>query len=186
MSGRFHRVLALGVALAALSCSDPVPPAYKAGLRVNVTSIGGGTLRCPTSAATQQIGEPGPDWMVTGSKGGLIFDGEKGVKTSCTVAGGPQFNVATSIAGGGMSFNLSGSVSSAGTGTATISLYNSDLAGQFSSPPGGCTVTAVQTAQGHQIKAGAMWATFNCPTITGQIATDGCRLQGEVVIENCD
>ena len=182
MSGRFHRVLALGVALAALSCSDPVPPAYKAGLTVNIT----GTGACPTSPVTRFIGETGPDSSGTAGKGGPIFDGEKGVKASCTVAGGPQFSVATSISGNGMSFNLNGSVSSAGTGTATIGLYASELASQFSSPPGGCTVTAIQTAQGFQVKPGAMWAKFECPTITGQIATEVCRLQGEVVIENCD
>jgi hypothetical protein len=182
MSGRFHRVLALGVALAALSCSDPVPPAYKAGLTVNIT----GTGACPTSAATRTIGEPGPDSTGTAGKGGPIFDGEKGVKTNCTVAGGPQFNVSTSITGDGMSFNLNGSVSSTGTGTATIGLYNSDLAQQFSSPTGGCTVTPIQTAQGFQIKPGAMWAKFDCPTISGSLATQTCRLRGEVVIENCD
>ena len=182
MSGRFDRVLALGVALAALSCSDPVPPAYKAGLTVNITGSGA----CPTSPVTRTIGEPGPDSMGVAGKGGPIFDGEKGVKANCTVAGGPQFNVATSISGGGMSFNMNGSVSSAGTGTATISLYNSDLAGQFSSAAGGCTVTPIQTGQGFQVKPGAMWAAFNCPMIVGQLATEICRLQGEVVIENCD
>jgi hypothetical protein len=181
MSGRFHLVLALGVALAALSCSDPVPPAYKAGVRANIT----GTGQCPTAPVTKEVGEPGPNKDTIG-KGGPIFDGEKGVKASCTVAGGPQFNVATSISGGGISFNMNGSVSSAGTGTATIGMYAPELAGQFSSPAGGCTVTAVQTSEGFQVKPGAMWASFNCPTIVGQLATEICRLQGEVVIENCD
>ena len=182
MSGRFYRVLAVGIALAAISCSDPVPPAYKAGLRVNITGSGA----CPTNAATRTIGEPGPDAAGAG-KGVPIFDGEKGIKTNCTVAGGPQFNVATSITGNGITFNLSGSVSSAGPGTATIGLYTADLAEQFTSAAGACTVSAVQTGPNlFQVKPGAMWATFDCPSIKGSLATQTCRLQGEVVIENCD
>jgi hypothetical protein len=182
MSRRFDHVLAVGVALAAISCSDPVPPAYKAGLRVNVTGSGA----CPSGAITQGIGEPMPQARGVNGKGGPIFDGEKGVKARCAVAGGPQFNVTATVSGSGISFNMSGSVSSSGTGTATIGLYSPNLAGQFNSASGGCTVTAVETAQGFQVKPGAIWAEFSCPTITGPIASEMCRLEGEVVLENCD
>ena len=182
MSGRFHRVLALGVALAAISCSDPVPPAYKAGLRVNLI----GTGACPAGNVTRGVGNPPPEAGATAGKGGPIFDGENGVKTSCRVAGGPEFAVQTTIQGNAMTFQFNGSVNQSGTGTATISVYTPELAGNFQSDAGACRVTPVQTAQGFQVKNGAMWATFDCPMVKGSLVTEVCQLKGEVVIENCD
>jgi hypothetical protein len=181
MSGRFHRALALGVAIAAISCSDPVPPAYKAGVRVNVTSLSG----CPASATTRGVGNPPPEAAGTAGKGGPIFDGEEGVKATCSVKGGPPFNVSTSVSGNFMSFNLTGSLPASGPGTATIGVSMPELASKFFSSSA-CTLTAIQTSQGVQVKPGAMWASFNCPMVTGEIASEVCRLQGEVVIENCD
>lgn len=183
MFARFHRVLALGVALAAFGCSDPVPPAYKAGLRLNVT----GTGACPTPGDEIGIGSPPPNAQGVAGKGGPIFDREQGVETTCRVAGGGPFNVSSSISGNGISFSLTGTVAASGEGSASVSVYAPLLGGTFASPAATpCTLTAVPTSAGVQVKPGAMWATFNCPTIAGQPSTMMCRLQGELVVENCD
>ena len=182
MSGRFHYALALGATLA-LGCSDPVPPASRGAVRINITGSGA----CPTTAATRGIGNPAPNSQGAEGKGGPISDGEQGVSTQCSVKGGPQFTVGTGIRQGAVAFNLNGSVNgSNGQGTGTISVQTPDLADLFTSEPNGCTITAVQTAQGFQVKPGAMWATYNCPMVKGPLMSQVCRLQGDVVIENCD
>jgi hypothetical protein len=182
MSGRFHHALAVG-ALLALGCSDPVPPASRAAVRINIPGSGA----CPTTAATKGIGNPAPNSQGTEGKGGPISDGEQGVTTSCSVKGGPQYTVSAGVRQGAVSFSMTGSVNGTNAqGTATISVQTPDLADLFQSASNACTLTAVTTAQGIQVKPGAMWATYNCPMVQGPLATQVCRLQGDVVIENCD
>lgn len=184
MLGRFHHALALGATLA-LGCSDPVPPASRVGVRINVTGSGA----CPAGQAApiRSIGNPAPNSQGIEGKGGPISDGEQGVSTSCSVTGGPQYNVSASARQGAVSFSLAGLVDGAtGSGTATVTVETPDLAGYFQSGAGACTVTAVSTQQGVQVKPGAMWATFRCDPITGPIASEVCKVQGDLVIENCD
>jgi hypothetical protein len=55
------------------------------------------------------------------------------------------------------------------------------------SAPDDCTLTAITTAQGIQVKPGAIWARYECATVSSSmVATELCRVQGEVVLENCD
>jgi hypothetical protein len=185
MSGRFHRALAFGAVLA-LGCSDPVPPAARGGVRLNVT----GTGACPAGQAApiRSIGNPGPNSEGPEGKGGPIADGEQGVRATCSVTGGPEFSVTAGIKQGPISFTLlDGRVSgTTAQGTATISVQTTDILGVFTSDPGACTLTAVTTQRGIQVISGAMWAKFNCPTIKGQLATEVCKVQGDVVVENCN
>jgi hypothetical protein len=183
MSARLHLVLALGAAIASIGCSDPVPPAYKAGVRLRVF----GTGACAVPQGVQKgIGDPAPDSGATSGKGSPIFDGEKGVDTNCRVSNGPNFTINAAASQSPISFNVSGQIASTGTGTGTIGLYVPEANGALTSPDAmPCTLTAVQTSAGYQIKPGAVWAKFTCAAVT-QPPAYACQAEGEFVFENCD
>jgi hypothetical protein len=187
MSARLHLVLALGAAIASIGCSDPVPPAYKAGVRLRVF----GTNACAIPQGVQKgIGDPAPDSGALTGKGSPIFDGEKGVDTSCRVSSGPNFTITAGASQSPISFNVSGQISSTGTGTGTIGLYVPEASGELTSPATmPCALTAVQTSVNGvatpQIKPGAVWAKFTCGAVT-QPPSWSCQAEGEFVFENCD
>lgn len=183
MSARLHLVLALGAAIASIGCSDPVPPAYKAGVRLRVF----GTGACPVPQGVEKgIGDPRPDAGSVTGKGSPIFDGEKGVKTRCRVSNGPDFTVVGDASQHPISFRVSGQINSAGTGTGAIGLYVPEAGSDLSSPATmPCTLTAVTTSAGPQIKPGAVWARFTCASVAAP-PSDTCQAEGEFVFENCD
>ena len=183
MSARLHLVLALGAAIASIGCSDPVPPAYKAGVRLRV--FGSGACAVP-QGVEKGIGQPPPDSGALSGKGSPIFDGEKGVNTSCRVSNGPNFSINADASQSPISFRVTGQIASTGTGTGTIGLYVPEANGELSSPTAmPCTLTAVQTSAGFQIKPGAVWAKFSCSQVT-QPPAYACQAEGEFVFENCD
>jgi len=186
MSARLHLVLALGAAIVSIGCSDPVPPAYKAGVRLRV--FGSGACAVP-QGVEKGIGEPRPDASGLSGKGSPIFDGEKGVNTSCRVSNGPNFTVVADASQNPISFRVSGQLTSMGTsamGTGTIGLYVPEANGELSSPVDmPCALTAVSTSAGPQIKPGAVWAKFTCASVAAPPAYS-CQAEGEFVFENCD
>ncbi|HLV67911.1 MAG TPA: hypothetical protein VKY73_18955 [Polyangiaceae bacterium] len=169
-------MLALGTVLGGVGCSDPVPPASKAGLRLHVF----GSLACPSGALTKSVGNPGP---TAPNKGATIFDGEQGVKTSCRVSGGPDFAVSGHVEAPGLSFDVEdGVINANGTGTARITFYIPEAATSLSSSS--CTLTAIQGAEGPQVIPGAVWARFDCDDASAPPAVS-CDADGEFVFENC-
>ncbi len=183
MSARLHLVLALGAAIASIGCSDPVPPASKAGVSLHV--FGTGACAIP-QGVVKGIGQPPPDSMSAAGKGSPIFDGESGVKTNCRVSNGPNFSVSGSASQNPISFNVSAQLGPDGKGTGTIGLFVPEANGNLTSPADmPCSVEAIVTSSGPQVKPGAVWAKFTCAAVT-QPPADSCRADGEFVFENCD
>jgi len=169
-------MLGLGTVLGAIGCSDPVPPASKAGLRLHVFGSGA----CPAGAVTKPIGNPAPN---APNKGEPIFDGEEGVKTSCTVQGGPEFKIVGKVQTAGLVFDVNGQINgTTGMGTATIGFRIPENAVYLEAS--NCTLTAVQGSQGPQVIPGAVWARFDCDNASAPPA-NSCDADGEFVLENC-
>jgi hypothetical protein len=159
------------------------PPAYKAGVRMRV--FGSGACSVPQGVEAG-IGEPPPDSAAVTGKGAPLFDGEKGVNTTCRVSGGSDFTVVATASQSPIAFRVDGQIASTGTGLGTISVYVPEANGELSSPTSmPCMLTAVHTSAGYQIEPGAVWAKFTCGQVT-QPPAYSCQAEGEFVFENCD
>jgi|SRR5688572_14160549 hypothetical protein len=159
------------------------PPAFKAGVRMRV--FGSGACAVPQGVEAG-IGEPPPDSAAVTGKGATLFDGEKGVNTTCRVSSGPDFTVVATASQSPISFRVDGQISATGAGTGSIGLYIPEANGELSSRAAmPCALTAVQTSAGYQIKPGAVWAKFTCGQVT-QPPAFACQAEGEFVFENCD
>jgi len=183
-------VLALPL-LAALGCSDPVPRPAQGNLTLSIQPpVGAGN--CPVPGKTYVLGNPnGPNTMSAGDR---LIDGEHNASIKCSVHGTSTFTfsgtlkgftsttpsdvVAMSITNGTVNMDMA-------TGTASVAVNTTGLAGNFSSPPAGCTVAVVA----NNVKAGHIWATITCPTINDPSSPGrACRVGDTTtfVLENCD
>ena len=166
------------------TCSEQMlAPPYKGGVRMRVF----GTGACAVPQGVERgIGDPPPDSAAATGKGTPLSDGEQGVHTSCSVSDGPTFAVVATVSQSPISFRVDGQISMAGLGTGSVGLYIPEANGEFSSSAAmPCTLTAIETSAGYQIKPGAVWAKFACAEVT-QAPAYSCRAEGEFVFENCD
>jgi hypothetical protein len=152
-----------------------------------------GTLNCPVPGKTYQVGNPkSPSPTDFGDR---LIDGEHGASIKCSVHGSGPYTFSGTIKGTSsekdpVTLTITSGVVNADktTGTATVAVYTPQLAGTFSSAEGACTITVV----GQQIKAGSVWATIACDSVTSSSTGQGCSI-GPVsstittfVLENCD
>ena len=188
--------------LAALGCSDPVPPPAQGAVSLEIgqplAPVNG--KNCPVvktylvgavDSTTKKVSAP------TATSPGLsLISGQNGSKISCSITGGNgnfKFSgsiYATSDDGNSISLSFSnGVVGPDFTGTADVGVYTPQLSANYSSPADmPCTVQILKGAlDAYQIKPGSMWATFACP----QVATPPSGLcgilqaQSDFVFENC-
>jgi hypothetical protein len=181
--------------LAALGCSDPVPPPAQAAVTLYlgqpVVYVDGKT--CPITR-TYQIGAIDSKKNVlaptASTPGQSVISGEGGSNISCSVSGGGgnyKFSGTLSAVtpqGDQISVQFgNGVVGSDFTGTADVSVYTPQAQG-FSSV--GTNMNCTIAVQNQQVASGHIWATFSCP----QIASPPSGLCGiapasTIVFENC-
>ena len=172
--------------------SDPnEPPAQGAVLfQVRPASPQPTGLSCPTSSFTAGIPDTSlmpTDTLSDTSYTQKVVDGEGGVAFSCRVASENGWEFAGEIVLGGRSFRISeGQLPAQGDGSASIRITDAlRLEGSMaSSEP--CVVQAMSTSgTGNlQIKAGSMWASFDCAAVEAP-PTSSCAAAGYFVLENC-
>lgn len=181
-------VLALPL-LAALGCSDPVPRPAQGNLTLSLQPPTMGTGTCPVPGRTYVIGNPnGPN---SNNAGDRIIDGH-GATIKCSVQGNGTFTFSGTIKGttgttpsDQVTLTMTNGTINSTTGTVTASVNVTQLAGNFSSPAGGCMVSVV----GDNVKPGSLWATVMCPTISDPSAPGKSCSVGPIttfVLENCD
>lgn len=183
--------LSFTVVLAAstFACSDPVPPPAQAGLKLSLRNASPAIAgkSCPVTALTKTVPETDPNNLMEGptttSPGVRVIDGESNSKISCSVKGSGTFNVSASIAYSGVTFTiLGGTVTSGGTGTASMSVYTPET---FSISSPSSTPCTLDVSMGDlQAQPGSMWATFRCASLETAPGT-ACSADGVIVIENC-
>jgi hypothetical protein len=150
---------------------------------------------CPSGAAltfdVPSVQDKDPTNVLTGNNyGEKIIDGENSSKVRCTVKGKSTFTFGGRIESGPKSLEITdGTIGADGKGTARVFLTDHQVPGGFSStlgaPSANCTVdTTKASGGGLQIKAGSMWAAFNCPSVEAQ-PSDYCKADGFFVLENC-
>jgi hypothetical protein len=179
MRRSFDWVLAVAPMLfAAAGCSDPVPNAAAVGLNLSV----GSDVSCPTqNTYADDIGNPVPDMNTSGSP---AYSGDAGLSVQCRVVGsgsGPYL-VSGSVTSSSprVTFNVSApNIGTDGKGDAQIGLSTLAIGTSVESPvstPCRIRVLAIQP--------GAVWAHFDCTTLTGA-PTPVCRASGEFTLQNC-
>jgi hypothetical protein len=139
---------------------------------------------CPVPGQTYPAGQPAPTNL---DPGGALVDGEDGAQVTCSVHGAGPFTFsgslqATTTDGASDPVHVAftqGSIGADLTGTADVSVYTPQLAGNFSGVS--CQVQVI----GSQIKAGSMWASFSCPSLV-EPPSSQCAASGVFVFENCD
>jgi hypothetical protein len=183
--------------LAALGCSDPVPPPAQGAVTLDVGAPVDHVdqMQCPVPGKVYQIAAVdsknnvlAPTSMTPGQS---VISGEGGSSISCSVTGGGgnyKFSGTLSAVtrqGDKVSIQFSnGVVGSNYTGTADVSVFTTDLLQNFSST--NTTMNCAITVQNQQVKGGSIWATFSCPQIafppSGLCAIDA---SSAIVFENC-
>jgi hypothetical protein len=187
--------------LAALGCSDPVPPPAQAAVSLQIgqplTQVNG--MSCPQmSGHTYHVGAFDSKTMkalapTTTDPGQSLISGESGSTISCSVTGGGgNFRFSGSIhaatdEGDLISVSFANGVITGGsTGTADVDVYTPELSADFGSTMP-CTFQILTGSDGLQIKGGSMWASFACPSISSPPSGLCGILQSQsvVVFENC-
>jgi hypothetical protein len=110
----------------------------------------------------------------------VVVDGDNGAGVNCTVSGdGTTFNLTASLEQGDVVFDVQGSIGPSG-GKAFVS-SNHALHG-LQDPQ--CDIF-IESNQG-QIKAGAIWAAFDCSSFNDiSVGQTGCTASGKFIFENC-
>jgi len=180
--------------LAALGCSDPVPLPAEGGVSLVIEGTQDAAQgACPVNAgkgykvgATKDGAVQAPNEITPGES---VIDGEGGSHVSCSVkkqsdgtfafSGSLQASssehdpITVTITGGSIGVDQKG--------TASVSVYTPQLAGTFAS---GATPCAFQVIRS-QVKGGAIWATFSCPTVA-QPPGQTCKIDpSTIVFGNC-
>ena len=180
--------------LAALGCSDPVPPPAQGAvtLYLGAPVVHVDQMTCPTTQ-TYQVGATDSKTKAVlaptaSDPGQSVISGENGSTISCSVTGGGgNFKFSGALRAVtplgdlvSVSFDK-GVVGPDFTGTADVTVYTPQLSANFVS-----TMPCAITVQNQQIKGGSIWATFSC----GQIAAPpsglcGVNSSSAIVFENC-
>lgn len=196
------------VALGAVACSDPVPPASQGAIwvKIQANSPAPAGKSCPSgTSTTYDVPHVDPNVINQETNRGevlddftylhWIVDGQNQSTVSCSVKGGDTFTFSGRLKGptvgadgksGLGSIEITdGTLDATHKGTATISITDTAaLSSALTSPPGACTVDAVKNNGNHQVQPGSIWASFSCTSVEAQ-PSDYCKANGFFVLENC-
>jgi len=184
------------VALGALGCSDPVPPPAQGAFWANVKSVSPAPAgkMCPSGASlTFEVPTTDPTLGQTLDANTYVvhkIDGEDQAEVSCTVKGGGPFTLEGTIKLGSKALSISGgTIGTDKKGTARITLQDSGtpgFSGALSAPSANYVIdAAAATGNNFQVKAGSIWAHFECPSVE-QPPSGYCKADGFFVLENCN
>lgn len=115
-----------------------------------------------------------------------VIDGEGGVAFSCKVIGTSSYSFDATIRQAGRGLQIkNGMLGADGKGTAAITVTDSQrLSTSLTSTS--CVIDAdASSGMGLQVKAGSMWARFDCAAVEAA-PSDSCKASGYFVLENCD
>lgn len=177
------------LAFGAGSCSDPVPAAARGNFAFTIT-----TCQQYTGGVAKNGNVPTNTYA-----GDRYVDGENNTSISCTVSGGPPFNIRGRINGNNNSPRatqtgehiemtisngqiVSDPNTGAGTGTADMTLYAGQVWKNASGMP--CTL-AITPGTDMEVAKGRVYASFNCASNLENPPAAGCSAQGVFVFERC-
>lgn len=143
---------------------------------------------CPVVALTSGIPTAtGPSMLDADTYLDNIVDGEGGAAVSCKVSGNLRFTFEGSLQLGGQALKVqNGVLGDDGLGTADITVVDAQHFPGSLASPAPCSIDATSSpGQNFQVKAGSMWAAFDCPSIE-RAPSDSCAASGVFVLENCE
>ncbi len=193
--------------LAALGCSDPVPlPAQGAiTLSIQKATITTGGATCPDPGTTYRFGakqgSPPNETILSpvgNNHGQSVVNGDQGSTISCSVRKDSAGNFAfsgsiqgTANSSEALTVSFTNGVITGETGTVGITIFTRKFSTSYSSPSAQpCTLQVVRGGTNGaepQVKPGALWATFSCPSITAPPSgLCGVGATSAIVFENCE
>jgi hypothetical protein len=140
-------------------------------------------MSCPLIRG-YQLGAPNSP--TTSDPGESVISGQAASTISCSVTGNGPYAFSGSVhgttsTGDPISVAFSnGTLGRNDSGTGGVSVYTPQLLAIFTSSSA-CAIAVLD----QQVKPGSIWATFDCPEVASP-PSGLCRLQGTVVLENCD
>jgi len=173
--------LTIPAALLMLCCGNAdLPPAEgAAGITVRNTGDSTAGLACGASH-TLVLGGAAPTPV---SKGATWVDGQDGHSVTCSVTGGGTFALNGEINGEAMNFRISGTVTSGGTGTASVGLFDPDPKLSLALADSACTIRADSS---FTVEKGSIYAAVSCSHLTAlEDRYLWCAADGVFVFRNC-
>jgi hypothetical protein len=150
---------------------------------------------CTTPGYVAGVGDPPPDLSGT-QPGNSIADGDNGVSVTCRVTGGNEVTFRGDLSGPnvldpngrfGVSLHIDGVLKADGTGTASVSMYTSQVGSLNNDPAQPCTLEGVVTNDKQNWGSGVIWAQFSCNRmVNGSSPGTLCGTSGTIVLENCE
>jgi hypothetical protein len=173
--------------LIAAGCGSSPPPPPTAYVIASLMQ-GDGTCMASTDNMTWFSIFGGTDSsMVTGVPNGDQFAGSA-ASVSCTVApSGSKFTVSARVQTGGGSFTLSATMTDSGTQDGLSTSFTNSAGVTYSEAMSDCTFTfnPPNTTSDPSIKAGAVWGTMNCPSMTDGQPDNTCEGNVTFQLTNC-
>ena len=143
---------------------------------------------CPVVSLTSALpAVDGPSMLDANTYVKHIADGEGAATVSCKVSGNLRFTFEGSLQLGRVALKIqNGVLGDDRLGTADITVADAQaLQGSLSSATP-CSIDATNSAgQQFQVKAGSIWAAFDCPSVE-QPPSSSCAASGVFVLENCE
>lgn len=181
------------LALGALGCSDPVAPPAQGAFVASVRTPSprpDGTMCAglPFTYDVPAVIERNPvEQLDQDTYKHKAVDGENGAAVSCSVKGGSTFTFSGDISAGVKALRIEGSLGADLKGTARVTVVNAQLlSSPLASPEANCVVNAAKgDGNNFQVKAGHIWASFDCPLVSAP-PSEACSAKGFFVLENCE
>jgi hypothetical protein len=116
-----------------------------------------------------------------------VIDGEDAAVFKCKVLGTSTFSFEATMQQAGRGLVITnGTLGEDRTGSADVTLTDSQHLATSLASSAPCKVDAAMgPVNNFQVKAGSMWASFDCATVEAQ-PSDSCKASGFFVLENCD
>lgn len=173
-------IITIPVALAMLSCGNAVSPPAEGAVSVSFS---------PSPSAPSGYGCDATGTLVLAgdsptatSQGVTWVDGHDSHSVDCKVTGNGTYEFNGSIFSYPAKFSISGSVTSGGTGTAVVSLF--DPGARIGLGDTQCTVEVIND---YKVEKGAIWAGIDCKNLTSrEYQNNRCRITGSFVFKSCD
>jgi hypothetical protein len=181
------RIGVIPLAIAAGSCSDPVPQTARGAWTVSWNDPG---VDCNVAGHNTKVGD-----VDDSHKNTVVIDGEAGAEVQCSVTGSGTFTVDAHARLSGPLRYLQISIPGIAPGTTVDKAAKGTVAYANSTQPGTAGETYVSPqdnacefyfANGNQtVDAGKIWVTFTCPAMVN--GSDTCAItRGYALFEDCD
>jgi hypothetical protein len=164
-------------AFSTLSCGDAVPPRAEGAASLALHTSATTTGSCPSHTLSLMSGLTPPS---STGMGDLLIDGKNDASVSCKVQKDDSYVISGELKHGTQSLSVSGTIASDGTGTFSLSFWDSVLFESLSD-------TTCQLTQSYTLDSGSIWASIRCTQLASRSNNSiECAAEATLVFKSCD